>query len=160
MRFSSLDTFLFINTTGQSNNAAPTNSNTSVSVVTNTTLQEKDPVKAFTTRFYNLCLSRDPDSAGLNGWVNGLNTGAITGADVAYGFLFSDEFIKRNVSNEEYITILYRAFFNREPDSGGYSGWLARLNAGKSRTWILDCFISSKEFKTLCAAYGINARSK
>jgi hypothetical protein len=114
---------------------------------------------AFVTRFYQECLSRDPDSAGLNGWVNWLESGAKTGADVAYGFVFSDEFILRNVSNSEYLTILYRAFFNREPDSGGYSGWLGYLNTGKSRQWVLAGFINSDEFKNLCAAYGINSGS-
>jgi hypothetical protein len=154
-------------TTEQSNNTAQTNPSTSVSVNTNnggtytsqTTPQESNPVKAFTTRFYKLCLSRDPDGAGLNGWVNGLKTGAITGAKVAYGFVFSDEFIKRNVSNEEYLTILYRAFFNREPDSGGYNGWLASLTAGKPRKWVLAGFINSQEFKNLCAVYGIKPGS-
>ena len=113
-------------------------------------------IAAFVTRFYQECLSRDPDSAGLNGWVDSLRTGAKTGADVAYGFVFSDEFIARGVSNEEYLTILYRAFFNREPDSGGYSGWLDYLNTGKSRAWVLAGFVNSKEFKELCSRYGIS----
>ena len=116
-------------------------------------------VAAFVTRFYQECLSRDPDSAGLNGWVDWLVTGVKTGADVAYGFVFSDEFIQRGVSNEEYLTILYRAFFNREPDSSGYNIWLGYLNTGKSRAWVLAGFINSQEFKNLCATYGINPGS-
>ena len=118
-----------------------------------------DPIKAFVTRLYQLCFSRDPDSAGLNGWASDLKTGSKTGADVAYGFIFSEEFIKRNVSNEEYIKILYRAFFNREADSGGYNGWLTGLNAGNSRIWVLAGFINSQEFKNLCTIYGINPGS-
>jgi hypothetical protein len=141
------------------NTSVPVNTNNGGTYTSQTTPQESNPVRAFTTRFYKLCLSRDPDGAGLNGWVNGLKTGAITGAKVAYGFVFSDEFIKRNVSNEEYLTILYRAFFNREPDSGGYNGWLASLNAGKSRKSVLAGFINSQEFKNLCAAYGIKPGS-
>jgi len=116
-------------------------------------------IAAFVTRFYQECLSRDPDSQGLNGWVDWLVTGAKTGADVAYGFVFSDEFIARGVSNEEYLNILYRAFFNREPDYAGYSGWLDYLNTGKSRVWVLAGFINSQEFKNLCASYGINPGS-
>jgi TolB protein len=128
-------------------------------IIEDTDTNSKSKILDFVTRFYQLCLSRDPDSAGLNGWVNWLVTGAKTGADVAYGFVFSDEFIARNVSNEQYVTILYRAFFNREPDSGGYSGWLGYLNTGASRQWVLAGFINSQEFKNLCAAYGINPGS-
>ena len=120
---------------------------------------DSSQVAAFVTRFYQECLSRDPDSAGLNGWVNWLVTGAKTGTDVAYGFVFSDEFIQRNVSNSEYLTILYRAFFNREPDISGYNTWLGYLSTGKSREWVLAGFINSQEFKSLCATYGINPGS-
>ena len=116
-------------------------------------------VAAFVTRFYQECLSRDPDAGGLNTWVDWLESGAKTGADVAYGFVFSDEFIQRGVSNSEYLTILYRAFFAREPDSGGYNTWLGYLNTGKSRQWVLAGFINSDEFKNLCSAYGINPGS-
>lgn len=115
----------------------------------------KTNIEAFVTHFYQECLSREPDSSGLNGWVDGLITKTITGADVAYGFVFSDEFIQRNVSNEEYLTMLYRAFFDREPDSGGFNNWLSYLNTGKSRKWVLACFINSDEFKNLCADYEI-----
>ena len=33
-------------------------------------------VEAFVTRFYQECLDRDPDSAGLNNWVNSLLNGS------------------------------------------------------------------------------------
>ena len=121
--------------------------------------KSKGFIISFVTRFYQLCLSRDPDAGGLSGWVDGLATGAKTGADVAHGFVFSPEFIQRNVSNEEYVTILYRAFFNREPDSGGYSNWLNHLSTGKSRLWVLAGFVNSQEFKNLCTNYGINPGS-
>jgi len=84
-------------------------------------------VRRFVTRFYQQCLSREPDSSGLNGWSNALLNGTLTGADVAFSFIFSDEFINRYTTNEDFVTILYRAFFNREPDSAGYSGWLNAL---------------------------------
>jgi hypothetical protein len=77
--------------------------------------------EAFVTRFYQECLSRDPDSEGLSGWVNYLITEQLSGAQVAYNFIFGQEFLNRDVSNEDYITIMYRAFFGREPDAEGYN---------------------------------------
>jgi hypothetical protein len=113
-------------------------------------------VEVFVTRFYQECLGREPEQAGLNNWVNALENGSLSGADIANGFIFSQEFINRNTANEEFVTILYRAFFDREPDTGGYNGWLNFLSSGKSREFVLDGFIYSKEFENLCDSYGID----
>jgi len=112
-------------------------------------------VRRFVTRFYQQCLSREPDSPGLTGWTNALLNGSLTGSDIAWSFIFSDEFINRYTTNEDFVTILYRAFFNREPDSAGYSGWLNMLYDGTSRSAVLDGFTGSQEFRNLCGSYGI-----
>jgi hypothetical protein len=114
-----------------------------------------NPVAGFVTRFYNLCLKRDPDVSGLEGWVASLLSGENVGADVAEGFIFSPEFTKTIITDEEYMTILYKAFFNRDPDPAGLQGWLDVLNSGKDRAEVLDGFIYSTEFGQLCEKYGI-----
>ena len=114
-------------------------------------------VADFVTRFYNYCLDREPDTEGLNGWVNMLLSKKITGAQVASGFIFSQEFTAKNTNNEDFLIILYRAFFNREPDAEGFGNWLGLLNSGYSRQFVLAGFINSKEFKDLCSSYGIAA---
>jgi len=114
-------------------------------------------VKAFVTRFYQLCLDRDPDPAGLDGWTNDLLSQIRTGADVAKGFIYSTEFIAKGTSNADYLTILYKAFFNRDPDPAGWDVWFSELNAGKDRGEVLDGFIYSTEFSNLCSEYGIKA---
>ncbi len=81
-------------------------------------------VEEFVTRFYELCLGRSPDATGLDSWVSTLLNGTQTGSDVAYGFVFSQEFINNNTNHEEYLQILYEAFFNRQPDAAGLQGWL------------------------------------
>jgi lysophospholipase L1-like esterase len=116
-------------------------------------------VSAFVFRFYNLCLGRTPEAAGLSWWANELISGRKTGAEVANGFVFSQEFLSRNVSNADYVTIMYKAFFNRPPDPSGYSAWMNDLNAGRSRQYVLAGFINSQEFKNLCASFGINPGS-
>ncbi len=116
----------------------------------------RSDVSAFVTRFYQLCLSRDPDPSGLNGWTDYLLTGQKTGAEVAYGFIYSPEFISKNVSNHDFLIVMYRAFFDREPDPAGYNGWLNSLNSGRSRQFVLAGFVNSQEFKNLSASFGIN----
>ncbi|MBM3699361.1 MAG: DUF4214 domain-containing protein [Actinobacteria bacterium] len=112
-------------------------------------------LQAFVTRFYQLCLDRQPDSAGLNTWVGDLLSGRKTGADVAKGFIFSKEFTDKNHDNAAFVTILYRAFFDREPDASGYNTWISRLNSGTSRQSVVDGFVQSQEFVELCAYYAI-----
>jgi hypothetical protein len=119
------------------------------------TKAQKEAVEAFVTRFYQLCLDRDPDAAGLEGWTNNLLNQIQTGADVANGFIYSQEFIDKNTTNDEYLTILYRAFFNRDPDQAGWGVWLSELNAGKDRSDVLNGFLGSQEFINLCEDYGI-----
>jgi len=113
-------------------------------------------IQNFVTRFYQECLDRDPDPSGLADWVDQLESGTATGADVAQGFVFSSEFVGLNVSNDEYLDVLYNAFFNREPDAGGYAFWLGQLNDGASRLVVLAGFVNANEFGDLCADYGIN----
>jgi len=112
-------------------------------------------VTAFTYRFYDKCLGRKPDDVGLNYWVNKLVTGQSTGAGIAQNFVFSPEFISKNLSNTDFTTIMYRVFFNREPDSAGQTYWVNTLKAGKSRFEVLSGFVGSKEFTTICNSYEI-----
>ena len=120
------------------------------------TKTQREAVEAFVTRFYQLCLDRDPDASGLEGWANNLLNQIQTGADVATGFIYSQEFISKNTTNEEYLTILYKAFFNRDPDQGGWDEWISELNGGKDRSYGLDGFLYSQEFINLCEGYGID----
>lgn len=113
------------------------------------------PVEAFLTRFYQLCLTRQPDPLGLDYWVSSILDGTRTGADVAYGFVFSAEFLNRSLDDATYLTILYRAFFDREPDSGGFDYWLEKLTNHVSREEVLDGFIFAQEFYNLCDEFGI-----
>lgn len=116
-------------------------------------------IEAFVTRFYNLCLDRQPDSTGLDNWVSHLQQGTLTGADVAQRFIFSDEFLAKNTTDAQYLEILYAAFFNRPPDMEGYAGWLGQLQSGRGRQFVLTGFINSVEFAQLCLQYGIEAGS-
>jgi len=100
-----------------------------------------------------------PDLEGLNSWVNGLLSGRVTGAQVANGFIFSDELLSKNLSNEEFLNIMYLAFFNRQPDLAGFGNWLNVLANGSSRLYVLTGFVNSLEFDILCDSYGINPGS-
>jgi len=113
------------------------------------------PVEQFVTRFYEQCLLRTPDSAGLKDWATQLSSGNKSGADIARGFILSVEFKNRALNNADYLSILYRAFFGREADSAGFNNWLIQLNGGVSRENVLNGFLGAVEFSNLAASYGI-----
>jgi hypothetical protein len=105
-------------------------------------------------------LNREPDAPGLSHWVNGLIDNSLCGAEVAYGFVFSREMLDKNLSDEAFLLILYRAFFDRDPDAGGWDGWLGLLSSAptgdrSTREYVLDGFLYSQEFEQLCNGYGI-----
>ncbi len=114
-------------------------------------------VEEFATRFYTNALERQPDAAGLNSWVSQLAAKKVTGAQFASGIIFSPEFTAKEKSNEEFVTILFRSCYNREPDAAGFDSWVNLLNAGQSRQFVLAGFTNSQEFKNICDAAGIKA---
>ncbi|SFP88233.1 protein of unknown function [Butyrivibrio proteoclasticus] len=114
-----------------------------------------DQVTAFVSRMYTVALSRSYDESGLKDWTSQLKNGTNDGAGIAQGFIESTEFVNRNLSNEQYLDVLYHTFFDRDPDEGGYQSWLAQLNNGTSRRFVLAGFVNSEEFTNLCNNYGI-----
>ena len=112
-------------------------------------------IRNFVKRFYTEILSREYDPAGINYWADELITGIGAGSDIANGFIFSDEFIGKNLDNTSYVETLYRAFFDRVADDSGLNSWVAQLNSGASRQEILNGFLYSAEFGNLCRSYGI-----
>ena len=114
-----------------------------------------DPVEDFVRRLYTKALNRKADASGLKDWTNLLKSKQKQGAEVAQGFIDSNEFKARKLSNKDYITVSYRTFFDREPDSAGLKTWMEALDDGLSRLYVFKGFAESKEFSDLCSKYGI-----
>lgn len=125
--------------------------------VTNVSNESQGGVNCFVARLYRICLDRLPDQGGQSGWVNKLISGQSTGSSVAYGFVFSPEFINKGLSNEDFVRYMYRAFFNREADEAGFNSWVNELNNGASHETVFNGFAGSAEFINLCSEYQIIA---
>ena len=119
------------------------------------TIETTDPIKAFVYRMYRICLLREPDEGGFNGWVSALRSGTATGSQLAYGFLNSDEMIGRNLSDGDFVERNYEAIMGRASDAGGKQGWVDALAAGMSRKAVISGFVKSEEFTNICKSYGI-----
>ncbi len=122
------------------------------STVNESTVDE-EAATAFVERLYYSMFEREPD-ANKSTWVNGLVNKTMTGADVAKGFVLSDECINYKYSNEVFVEKLYYSFFDRKPDANK-DLWVNELKAGKTREYVLSGFTNSDEFTKLCDKYGI-----
>lgn len=122
-------------------------------------------VRNFIWRFYQNCLNRDPENEEIVSlWAQLLLDGQMSGRDFGFCIIASEEFQQRNLSNEEVLEIYYRAFFDRQPDEGGFQGWLKLLEEDDLPRFdatphpynnLFDGFAFSPEFIALCWRFGI-----
>lgn len=121
----------------------------------NASVVNEQQIRAFVERMYTVALGRSAEADGLNFYTNLLIAGDSNGACLAESFLCSPEFLNKGHSNEQYVKVLYKTFFNREPASSEVSYWVDMLKNGKSKAFVLSGFVNSNEFDSLCTSYGI-----
>lgn len=113
-------------------------------------------VRHFVERLYLNALERPFDVAGRDSFVDLIMHQNGTGSDVVRGILGSVEFANRNLNNEEFVNVLYKAFFNRVPTAAEAANWTNALASGMTRAEIIEAFIASPEWAEVCAYYKIN----
>ena len=109
----------------------------------------------FVERIYSAALGRSSDAAGRDYWVNSIISGERTADDVIITILQSQEFNGRNLSDEAYVTALYKVFFDRTPDSQGLANWVNALHSGTTRAELVEIFTTTPEWSNICAVYGL-----
>ena len=104
-------------------------------------------------RLYNAAFARFPDPDGLAYWIEKYRSGTDNARDVAASFLISDEFAKTygsNLTDEEYVSTLYKNVLGRSPDIRGMNYRVGQLNNGfETREETLLGFAESVENKIL-----------
>ena len=112
-------------------------------------------LRAFVEHLYTACLERVGDEAGIAHWTQLLARRGWSAGAVAEQFVFSAEYTLRETDANGFVTMLYRTLLGREPDAAGLAGWTGMLASGADRRQVFSGFVSSGEFRTLCAEYGI-----
>lgn len=100
-------------------------------------------------RLYAAYFLREPDLRGWDYWTSTYGTRPNTNLEVVSdSFAISQEFINRygNLSNEEFVRLLYRNVLDREPDQEGFDHWVSVLNSGYPRGSVMIAFSESIEF--------------
>jgi hypothetical protein len=120
----------------------------------------------YVTRLYNTILDRAPESAGLSGWVNDLNSGLLTRADILMRFATSPEAIAQDNSlfstgqvfaatpNAVEILRAYTTLLGRLPEATALSGNLTAFQNGMTLQDFYADIQHSAEFASDLAANG------
>lgn len=149
---------------GNANNGSSANNGSTGATPTPTIPANTNPVSTaasepgvagFVERLYTVALGRNSDPAGKQNWIDAITLRGETGASAARGFLYSPEFLNKDASNEEFVAVLYRTFFDREPDQAGFNAWVGALRNGTPKQEVIEGFINSTEWANLCLRYGI-----
>lgn len=113
-------------------------------------------VRDFVQRLYTKALGRDGETSGIEYWANRINTGEISAETAANGFIFSQEYTNKNLSDDDFVDNMYVVFFNRGPGRDERVGWVLALRRGeRSRENVVACFANSQEFRNLLSRYGM-----
>ena len=112
----------------------------------------------FVERLYTVALNRASEPEGKAFWCEHVGNGDLDGAQCAKEFLLSKEFNDRKLSDEEFLKVLYKTFFDRdaEKDPDGFNFWMNSLKT-QGRDVVVDCFINSEEWCNVCASYGVRS---
>lgn len=92
------------------------------------------------TSLYQSILHRAPDAAGLDFWVDKLNTGTSL-TDIGSAMASSPE-----GTGTDPIINMYQQMFNRDPDQAGLTYWENAYHNGTSLSDISSAFMSSSEY--------------
>ena len=118
---------------------------------------ENPSFEDFVERLYTVALGRASDPVGKEFWVKQVVEKGATGADCASFFLLdAPEFLNRGLSDDEFIEILYKTFFDRESEPQGKDFYMKYIK-NHGRRNVIWCFIDSTEWCNVCAAYGIKS---
>lgn len=102
-------------------------------------------ITSWLSSLYKDVLNRAPDANGLQYWEKQLRSSAQSPTQVIYFFLTSPELAQRNLSDDDFLTILYRVFFDREPDEAGKNYWLGQIKT-QGRDKVVVGFLYSQEW--------------
>ncbi|MGF1595339.1 MAG: DUF4214 domain-containing protein [Acidimicrobiales bacterium] len=101
-------------------------------------------------RLYQAFFLRQPDRGGFDYWLSVRSNGYGLGA-IAYQLSTSAEFQNRygNLSNDQYVSLVYNNVLCRQPDSGGLAYWRGLLDSGQLSRWdMMVNFVELEEYMT------------
>lgn len=113
-------------------------------------------IDAFVENMYIDVLGRQFDADGRIEFIAALNDNEMTGADVVRAMFNSEEYAARNQTDEEFIATLCQVMAHRAPTDAEIATWTTALASGTTRAQVVDAFLATEEFATVCAFFQVN----
>ena len=120
-------------------------------------IRVENPINAFVRRAYDLLLDRRPDRLGFSFWKKRLEDQLETGTSMLYGFFTSYEMRNKEIDDEVFVELCYRAILGQDKDEEGKAYWIGKLKEGSSRKSVLKSFVDSEEYRQICNEYNLIA---
>lgn len=101
------------------------------------------------TRLYTAYFDRQPDQGGFEFWLEASGRDGWNLDRMSRHFSSSDEFVTTygDLTNAEFVDLIYANIHGREPDPGGRAFWTEELNSGRmSRGRVMIFFSESEEY--------------
>ena len=111
--------------------------------------------------FLYLSFDRAPDDEGNAFWLDVLEKGERTPAEIVRFFLLDcEEMENMGATNEDFVTDIYWGLLWRKPETGGFEFWVDELNNGLTKAELLEGFLWSPEFQNLSnqVIYGLKMK--
>ncbi|MEO7649999.1 MAG: DUF4214 domain-containing protein, partial [Bryobacteraceae bacterium] len=101
----------------------------------------------YITNAYTAVLGRDPDYAGWRFAFDSIRSGQPR-LGIVNSFIVSPEFVNTygNLTNQQFVPLVYQNVLGRQPDSTGLLFWLGQLESGTSRGQMMEAFFLSDEY--------------
>ncbi len=98
-------------------------------------------------RLYFAYFNRQPDKGGFDFWTRQISSGAGSLENASQFFARSAEFQQTygDLSDGEFVVLVYNNVLARRPDTDGYRFWLSQLGAGMARGRLMTLFSESPE---------------
>lgn len=109
-------------------------------------------IENFVDRLYTNLLKQSVNATEKASFVKSLSTNETTAAQVVADFALNGSIAE--ISNEDFVSRMYSAVFNRNADEGK-KHYENLLNNGMSRKIVIQKFTESQEFANICASCGM-----
>jgi hypothetical protein len=113
-------------------------------------------INAFVENMYIDTLGRSFDIEGRANFTAALNGNEMTGSDVVRAMFNSEEYAARNQTDEEFIATLCQVMAHRAPTDAEIATWTTALASGTTRAQVVDAFLATEEFASVCAFFQVN----
>jgi hypothetical protein len=100
-----------------------------------------------------MCLDFEVHTKEMGYWTEVLKSGKKSVLDIAVSIAERNNYYEE-ISDSNYIELIYKTLLQKEPEEEGNRGWLAFLEPGGNRDTMIKRFVKTEDFREICDRYG------